>query len=166
MQLSAHLSLVEVTHSDTAKRLGISNEPTAVHLESLKKLAEHIFEPIRNHFAKPIKVSSGYRSSALNAATPGSSATSQHAKGEALDLDQDGMPTGVTNKMVFDYIKGNLNFDQLIAEFKEGNGPAWVHVSYSSSGHQRKQILIATRDSAGHAVYNTYTDELYKKIYG
>ena len=166
MKLSSHLDLSEVTYSETAKRLGISNEPTAIHLEALKKLAENVFEPIRTHFGKPIKVSSGYRSAALNAATPGSSATSQHCKGEALDLDQDGMLTGVTNKMVFDYIKGNLNFDQLIAEFKEGNGPAWVHVSYSASGHQRKQILIATRDASGKAVYNTYTDELYKKIYG
>lgn len=156
MQLSAHLSLAEVTYSDTAKRLGISNEPTAVHLESLKKLAENIFEPIRNHFAKPIKVSSGYRSSALNAATPGSSATSQHAKGEALDLDQDGMPTGVTNKMVFDYIKNNLNFDQLIWEYGTSENPDWVHVSYSPSGHQRKQVLRCTRNAAGQPVYTNF----------
>lgn len=156
MQLSAHLSLAEVTYSDTAKRLGISNEPTAVHLESLKKLAENIFEPIRNHFDKPIKVSSGYRSSALNAATPGSSATSQHAKGEALDLDQDGMPTGVTNKMVFDYIKANLNFDQLIWEYGTAANPDWVHVSFSPSGHQRKQVLRCTRNSAGQPVYTNF----------
>jgi len=156
MQLSAHLSLAEVTYSDTAKRLGISNEPTAVHLESLKKLAENIFEPIRNHFAKPIKVSSGYRSEALNKATPGSSATSQHAKGEALDLDQDGMPTGVTNKMVFDYIKGNLNFDQLIWEYGTSENPDWVHVSYSPSGNQRKQVLKCTRNSAGQPVYTNF----------
>lgn len=156
MQLSAHLSLAEVTYSDTAKRLGISNEPTAVHLESLKKLAENIFEPIRNHFAKPIKVSSGYRSEALNKATPGSSSTSQHAKGEALDLDQDGMPTGITNKMVFEYIKGNLNFDQLIWEYGTSENPDWVHVSYSPSGNQRKQVLKCTRNSAGQPVYTNF----------
>lgn len=156
MQLSTHLSLAEVTYSDTAKRLGISNEPTAVHLESLKKLAENIFEPIRNHFAKPIKVSSGYRSEALNKATPGSSSTSQHAKGEALDLDQDGMPTGVTNKMVFDYIKANLNFDQLIWEYGTAANPDWVHVSYSPSGSQRKQVLKCTRNAAGQPVYTNF----------
>ena len=85
MQLSEHLSLAEVTYSETAKRLGISNEPTPEHLEAFKLLAANIFEPIRTHFGKPIKVSSGYRSAALNKATPGSSATSQHCKGEALD---------------------------------------------------------------------------------
>ena len=156
MQLSTHLSLAEVTYSETAKRAGVSNEPTAPHLEAMKKLAEHIFEPIRNHFAKPIKVSSGYRSAALNAITPGSSATSQHCKGEALDLDQDGMPTGVTNKMVFDYIKANLNFDQLIWEYGTDANPDWVHVSYSASGTQRKQVLRCKRNAAGQPVYTNF----------
>lgn len=156
MQLSTHLSLAEVTYSETAKRAGVSNEPTAPHLEAMKKLAENIFEPIRNHFAKPIKVSSGYRSAALNALTPGSSATSQHCKGEALDLDQDGMPTGITNKMVFDYIKGNLNFDQLIWEYGTDANPDWVHVSYSVSGTQRKQVLRCKRNAAGQPVYTNF----------
>ena len=156
MQLSTHLSLAEVTYSETAKRAGVSNEPTALHLEAMKKLAEHIFEPIRNHFQKPIKVSSGYRSAALNALTPGSSATSQHCKGEALDLDQDGMPTGITNKMVFDYIKGNLNFDQLIWEYGTDANPDWVHVSYSASGTQRKQVLRCKRNAAGQPIYTNF----------
>lgn len=145
MQLSEHLSLNEVTTSGTAKRLGINNTPTTEHLNNLKLVAENVFEPIRKHFGKPIKVSSGYRSKALNDATPGSSSTSQHCSGEALDLDQDGMTTGVTNKMVFDYIKDNLNFDQLIWEFGTDSNPDWVHVSWESTGKQRKIILKATR---------------------
>jgi zinc D-Ala-D-Ala carboxypeptidase len=145
MQLSEHLSLNEVTTSGTAKRLGIDNTPTPEHLNNLKLVAENVFEPIRKHFGKPIKVSSGYRSKALNAATPGASTTSQHSTGEALDLDQDGMTTGVTNKMVFDYIKNNLNFDQLIYEFGTDSNPDWVHVSWESTGKQRKMILKATR---------------------
>jgi zinc D-Ala-D-Ala carboxypeptidase len=145
MKLSEHLTLNEVTTSGTAKRLGIDNTPTTEHLNNLKLVAEKIFEPIRNHFGKPIKVSSGYRSKALNEATPGASSTSQHSSGEALDLDQDGMTTGVTNKMVFDYIKDNLNFDQLIWEFGTSTNPDWVHVSYESTGKQRKMILKATR---------------------
>ncbi len=144
-QLSANLTLVEVTKSSTAKRLGIDNIPTAEHLANLKLVAQNIFQPIREHFQKPINVSSGYRSKALNDATPGSSATSQHCSGEALDLDQDSMTTGITNKMVFDYIKNNLNFDQLIWEFGDDNNPDWVHVSYESTGRQRKQILKAVR---------------------
>ena len=145
MKLSEHLSLNEVTKSNTAKRLGIDNTPTSEHLTNLKLVAEKVFEPIRKHFGKPINVSSGYRSKVLNDATPGSSATSQHCSGEALDLDQDEMNTGVTNKMVFEYIKNNLEFDQLIWEFGTDVNPDWVHVSYESTGKQRKQILRATR---------------------
>ena len=145
MQLSENLTLAEVTKSNTAKRLGIDNAPTAEHLNNLKLVAQNIFQPIREHFKKPINVSSGYRSKALNDATPGSSATSQHCSGEALDLDQDSMNTGITNKMVFDYIKNNLNFDQLIWEFGDDTNPDWVHVSYESTGRQRKQILKAVR---------------------
>ena len=147
MNLSEHLSLKEVITSSTAKRLGISNEPTPEHLNNLKLVAEKIFEPIRNHFDKPIKVSSGYRSKELNSAIPGSSLTSQHCSGEALDLDQDDMSTGITNKMVFEYIKNNLNFDQLIWEFGSDSNPDWVHVSYESAGKQRKQILKAVRNN-------------------
>ena len=153
MNLSTHLTLEECTVSDTAKRLGISNQPTEKHLESMKLLANNIFEPIRMHFGKPIFVSSGYRSEALNKAIPGSSSTSQHCKGEALDLDQDGKGTGVSNVDVFNFIKANLNFDQLIWEYGDDKNPDWVHVSYSPSGSQRKQILRATRNAQGGVVY-------------
>jgi zinc D-Ala-D-Ala carboxypeptidase len=152
MKLSKHLLLEEVIKSDTAKRLGISNQPTPEHINNLKLVAEKIFEPIRNHFKKPIFVSSGYRSKELNAATPGASTTSQHSSGEALDLDQDSMKTGITNKMVFDFIKDNLVFDQLIWEFGTDSNPDWVHVSYESTGKQRKQILKAVRTN-GKASY-------------
>jgi zinc D-Ala-D-Ala carboxypeptidase len=144
MQLSEHLSLAEVTKSDTAKRRGISNMPTEAHLANFKLLAENIFEPIRKHFAKPIFISSGYRSAELNKAI-GGAASSQHCSGEAIDIDMDGRPGGVTNKMVFDFIKDNLNFDQLIWEFGTDANPDWVHVSYESTGKQRKQILKAVR---------------------
>ncbi len=140
MKLSEHLDLSEVTRSDMAKRLGVSNMPTPEHLENFKKLAENIFEPIRKHFGVPIFVSSGYRSKELNKAIGGAT-SSQHLLGQALDLDMDGTKNGVTNKMVFDYIKENLNFDQLINEFDY----SWVHVSYNPSGKQRKQILNAVK---------------------
>ena len=145
MQLSEHLSLAEVISSPSAKRLGLDNTPTAQHILNLKLLAEKIFEPIRQHFGKPLKVSSGYRSKALNEATPGSSATSQHCSGEALDLDQDGAGTGITNKMVFDYVRANLVFDQLIWEYGTDSNPDWIHVSYESTGKQRKQVLRCRR---------------------
>jgi zinc D-Ala-D-Ala carboxypeptidase len=89
--------------------------------------------------------SSGYRSAELNKAV-GGALSSQHCSGEAIDIDMDGRPGGVTNKMVFDFIKDNLNFDQLIWEFgTDATAPDWVHVSYESTGKQRKQILKAVR---------------------
>ena len=142
MQLSKNLSLAEVMRSETAKRKGVSNMPTEAHIANFKLLAEKVFQPIREHFAVPIHISSGYRSAALNKAI-GGSATSQHCSGEAIDIDMDG--TTITNAEIFHFIKDNLEFDQLIAEFPVNSNPAWVHVSYESSGKQRKQILVAKK---------------------
>jgi hypothetical protein len=144
MQISKHLSLAEVSRSETAKRRGINNTPSGEHLENFKKLAENIFEPIREHFAVPIHISSGYRSKELNAAIGGAS-SSQHCQGEAVDIDMDGSPSGVSNADVFKYIKDNLTFDQLIWEFGSDSNPDWVHASYESTGKQRKQILKAVK---------------------
>jgi hypothetical protein len=154
MKLSEHLDLSEVIRSESAKRKGISNMPTAEHIANFKLLAENIFEPIRNHFRVPIIISSGYRSKELNADI-GGSLTSQHCSGEAIDIDMDGTPNGVTNKMVFDYIRENLIFDQLIFEFGTAENPDWVHVSYDSSGLQRKQVLKASRVN-GKTVYTKF----------
>jgi hypothetical protein len=150
MKISQHLSLSEVTRSETAKRKGISNTPTAEHLDNFKLLAEKVFEPIRLHFGVPIHISSGYRSKELNDAIGGSQ-TSQHSKGQAIDIDMDGSTNGVTNKMIFDFIKEKLDFDQLIWEFGTDSNPDWVHVSYTKTGN-RKQKLKAVR-SGGKTTY-------------
>jgi len=142
MQLSKNLALSEVTRSETAKRRGISNMPTPEHIENFKKLAENVFQPIRDHFGVPIRISSGYRSKELNTAI-GGSLSSQHCQGEAIDIDMDG--TTVTNKQIFDFVKANVNFDQMIWEFGTDANPDWVHVSYNSDGAQRKQILKAVK---------------------
>jgi zinc D-Ala-D-Ala carboxypeptidase len=142
MQLSKHFELAEFIRSSTAKRAGISNMPTDAHLENIKLLCEKVLEPIRVHFARPIILSSGYRSAALNKAVGGSS-SSQHCSGEAADIDMDG--ANVTNAQIFNYIKDNLEFDQLIWEFGTTTNPDWVHVSYESNGRQRKQILRAVK---------------------
>lgn len=136
MKLSEHLELSEVIRSESAKRNGISNMPTPEHIANFMLLAEKIFEPIREHFKVPIRISSGYRSAALNKCVGGSE-TSQHSSGEAIDIDQDA--TTITNKQVFEYIKDNLVFDQLINEFNY----AWVHVSYKANGKQRGEVLEA-----------------------
>jgi hypothetical protein len=152
MQLSKNLSLAEVTRSESAKRNGINNMPTPEHIENFKLLAEKVFQPIREHFAVPIHISSGYRSAALNKAVKGS-LSSQHCSGEAIDIDMDG--TTITNAQVFNYIKDNLEFDQLIWEFGTDKNPDWVHVSYESKGKQRKQILKAYK-AGGATKYKSY----------
>jgi hypothetical protein len=153
MQLSTNLSLAEVTRSETAKRRGISNMPTAEHIENFKKLAANIFQPIREHFGKPIIISSGYRSAELNKAI-GGSLSSQHCSGEAIDIDMDG--TDITNAQIFHYIKDNLNFDQIIWEFGTDKNPDWVHVSFAANRSQRKQILVAKKVN-GKTTYTPYS---------
>lgn len=151
MQLSKNLSLAEVVRSESAKRRGINNMPTAEHLENLKELALNVFQPIRDHFKVPIHISSGYRSRILNNAVNGA-AKSQHCLGQAIDIDVDG--TSITNKQVFDYIKQNLDFDQLIWEFGNDLNPDWVHVSFNK-GANKKQVLRAKRNGIK-TYYNNY----------
>lgn len=150
MQLSKNLSLAEMIRSESAKRNGISNMPTEEHLSNMKKLAINVFQPIREHFNVPIHISSGYRSLALNKAIKGSK-TSQHVLGQAVDIDVDVSSNGINNKMIFEFIKNNIDFDQLINEFNY----SWVHVSYNPNGKQRKQILDATK-SNGKTVYSIH----------
>jgi len=146
MRISEHLDLAELTRSESAKRNGISNMPIEQHIANLKLLAENVFEPIRNNFRCPIHISSGYRSIELNTAIKGS-LTSQHCSGEAIDIDMDG--TSITNKQIFEFVRDNVNFDQMIWEFGTDANPDWVHVSYESTGKQRKQILKATKTASG-----------------
>lgn len=142
MKLTENLSLAEVTKSATAIRKGITNTPSATHLIALKEVSKNIFQPCREHFGKPLAVTSGYRSEALNEAINGSK-NSQHSKGEALDLDAD-VFGGFSNAELFNYIKDHLDFDQLIWEFGNNNNPAWVHCSYKTQGN-RNEVLIAIK---------------------
>ena len=137
MKLTAHFALAEFTRSESAKRHGVSNEPTPEHLQNLIILCEKVLEPIRMKFG-PINISSGYRSKTLNHYI-GGSLNSQHCEAKAADIDMDGMG-GPTNKEIFEYIKNELEFDQLINEFNY----SWIHVSYNQ-GKNRKQILDALK---------------------
>jgi hypothetical protein len=127
-----------VTRSDYAKRNGIDNMPNPEHTENLIELANHIFEPIRKHFNKPIHVSSGYRCKQLNTAIGGAK-NSQHTVGQAIDIDQGDRKE---NMEIFDFIKNNLDYDQLINEFAYD----WIHVSYNTDCKQAKQVLDAIKE--------------------
>lgn len=139
MKVSQNITLGEATKSQTATRLKIDNTPNEEALLNMKHVAENVFEPIRKHFGIPIGISSFYRSPKLNKAVKGSK-TSQHTKGEAIDIDAD-IFGGVTNAEIFEFVRQNLDYDQLIWEYGNDKNPAWVHVSLKRVGNNKKQIL-------------------------
>lgn len=139
MKVSQNITLGEATKSQTATRLKIDNTPNEEALLNMKHVAENVFEPIRKHFGIPIGISSFYRSHKLNKAVKGSK-TSQHTKGEAIDIDAD-IFGGVTNAEIFEFVRENLDYDQLIWEYGNDKNPAWVHVSLKRVGNNKKQIL-------------------------
>lgn len=143
-KICKYLTLGEVTRSANAKRLGISNMPSPEHLENMKALGVNIFDKVREHIGCPLGLSSGYRSKELNDATPGASSKSQHSLGEAFDMDAD-VHGGTTNKVIFDFIRLNLDFDQLIWEYGTDKEPDWVHASFKRNGGNRKTILRCTK---------------------
>jgi hypothetical protein len=144
MNLSAHVTLAEFENSPTATTHGINNKMSLSQIESAKLLCENVFEPLRIHLNTPIKISSGFRSLQVNKMIGGAS-TSQHTKGEAMDLQ--------IGAKGFNFIKDKLQFDQLIWEFGNDENPSWVHVSYSSKN--RKQVLKATKKN-GKTIYSNY----------
>ena len=147
MKLTPNFSVRELTKSQTAERKGIDNTPTEEHIENLKLLCENILQPTRDEWGI-ISVSSGYRSPSLCLAI-GSSEKSQHAKGQAADFECH----RVDNKMLFEWITNELDYDQAILEFYNGTPDSgWIHVSYNKDGN-RKQKLRAFRNDAGKTQY-------------
>ena len=144
MNLTENISLKELTKSESATRFGISNEPTEEALSNLQKLATHILQPVRDHFGKPLIITSGYRSPEL-CVKIGSTTTSQHTKGQASDFEIG----GIANKDLSDWIHQNLDYDQLILEFwkPEDANSGWVHCSFKGEGQNRKQYLRAFKEN-------------------
>ena len=141
-KISKHISFKEATESYTAKRKGIENIPNDYQLTNMVGVAENVFEPLRKWVGGPIKINSFFRSVDLNKAIGGSS-KSQHCEGRAIDIDD--VYEHKTNAEMFDYIKNNLDFDQLIWEFGTEQNPDWVHVSYVSADENRRRCLKAER---------------------
>jgi len=153
MRLSQHFTLAEFTRSESAKRHGVSNNPTPEHLENIKVLCEKVLEPIRAKFG-PINISSGYRSKMLNHFI-GGALKSDHSFGFAADIDLDGSGYDYNNNDIFHYIKDNLKFKQLIAEFPKDGKLGWVHVSYNPN-NLKQEVLIATDKINGRTNYVRY----------
>jgi hypothetical protein len=141
MLIGKYLTLDEVCKSSTATRLNIDNKPNQQQIMCLESIAKNVYDKCCEKFLIKIPITSGFRSKDLNSRISNSSVTSQHCLGQAFDLDLDGVLNGPTNKVLFEYIKNNLEFDQLIWEFGTDNNPEWVHVSYDITGRQRKMVL-------------------------
>ena len=136
MRISKHISYEEATYSDTAKAKNISNVPNEVQLAAMQLVAEKCFEPLREWYDKPIKINSFFRSVELNKAVKGSK-TSDHVKGMAIDLDAG---SNAENLKLFNWLKENAEFKQLIHEYGDKSGPEWVHISYDAN-NLKTQIL-------------------------
>jgi len=141
--ISEHISKKEATFSATATRRGIDNTPGEYELQNMELIAEKVFEPLRKHVNGPIKINSFYRSEELNQAIGGSS-RSQHCQGRAMDLDD--TYGYMSNADMYNYIKDNLDFDQMIWEFGTEENPDWVHVSYVDADSNRKRCLQAYKE--------------------
>jgi len=144
LKISDHITYAEATKSQVAVRYNLKNVPNQEQLENMTLTAEKIFEPVREFFNYPIAVTSFFRAPAVNPAA-GGARNSQHSTGQAMDIDADVLGK-ITNKQVFDYIRENLEFDQLIWEFGDENQPDWVHVSYNKVVN-RRQILRSLKQN-------------------
>ena len=157
MQLSKNFSLAELCKSQTAERMGLSNNPSEDETENLRLLCERVLQPVRDHFNHVVTISSGYRNTILSQKI-GSSAKSQHCAGEAADFEIFGVP----NNEVFNWIKGNLLYDQMILEFWNSDEPnsGWLHVSYNpESSENIKENLRAYKDEDNRTRYKPIIGE-------
>jgi hypothetical protein len=143
MKISDHITYAEAIHSNTAKRKSIDNTPSQTQVDAMKLIAEKIFEPLRKWVGGPIKVSSFFRSITLNEAI-GGVASSQHCKGQAIDIDD--VYGYKTNAQMYKWIQENLDFDQMIWEFGTDTQPNWVHISYVSKEENRNKCLKAYKE--------------------
>ena len=151
-KISKHISWHEGTYSRTGERRDLDNTPNEEQLKCMKEVAENLFEPLREWVGGPIKVNSFFRSPELNTAIGGSK-TSQHCKGQAIDIDD--VYGYKTNSEMYHWIKENLSFDQMIWEFGTDTQPNWVHVSYVSEENNRNRCLKAYKDDMGRTKYKT-----------
>lgn len=145
MKLSKNFALREFTESNTAIRRGINNNPTAEHIHNLAELVENILQPLRDKIGQSIRVTSGYRSEALNEAIGGSK-TSDHSHGRAADIKL--VVDGVNkSELLYHTIKNmGVPFKQLIWEFGDDDTPQWVHIAFDKANN-KGQCLQAYKDN-------------------
>ena len=141
--ISKHISLKEGVFSQTATRRDLDNTPNEEQLENMKLIGEKVFEPLREWVGGPIKINSFFRGLPLNTAIGGAK-SSQHMKGQAMDIDD--TFGHATNAEMYNWVKENLDFDQMIWEFGTDKNPNWVHISYVSPEKNRNRCLLAYKE--------------------
>lgn len=145
MNLSPNFTLDELTVSQEAARRGLSNVPTPEVVEELRRLATLVLQPLRDHLARRIVVTSGYRSPAVNSAVGGAK-HSAHMRGHAADIIVPGVSPFAVCQIV---VALDLPFDQLIHEFG-----TWCHVGITfRNAVPRRETLTATRNPDGTVRY-------------
>jgi zinc D-Ala-D-Ala carboxypeptidase len=163
VKISKHLSYNEVVKSYTAIKKGIDNTPSECQLKNVIVWANNIFDPVRAFIGAPLGCASIFRCDELNKVI-GSSSGSQHKadNGAAGDLDSD-IYGNADNEDIFNFIRGNLDFDQCICEGLKNSRVAWVHVSYVSKKENRNEILMMyIKDGTTH--YEYYSKERFKEL--
>jgi len=129
-----YFSISELCRTNT----GLQNIPTPKEQDNLTALIDNVLDPLRIAYGAPIRINSGYRSLMVNARVKGSK-TSQHLKGEAADLNAG---SKAENKKLFELIRENLTFDQVIDE----NNYQWIHVSYSKDKNRKQALRMVNGD--------------------
>jgi zinc D-Ala-D-Ala carboxypeptidase len=159
--ISQNITYAEATKNPTAIRLGLPNDPNEVELGNMQNIADKVFEKVRTHFfnkyGKPLAITSFFRSKDVNAKIKGSSKTSLHLTGEAIDIDAD-VFGGPTNAEIFHFIKDNLEFEELIWEYGNDENPDWVHVALKRNGKNQREILRCIRTANG-PVYKAFNQK-------
>lgn len=139
-----YFTLNELCRSNTAHHYGIKNKPDKQAIKNLNALVDQVLDPLRREFGKPIYVTSGYRSPALNTIV-GGAAFSQHMRGEAADIRAKDM-AALTNLVIDLRSKGRLLADQIILEktrvIDGKQVPLWIHISFVTRRENRNQLLI------------------------
>ena len=131
--MELNFSIAELLASDTARIYDIKNTPTLSAIDNMVKLIFYVLQPLRDKLGKPVIITSGFRSVALNAKVGGKN-TSQHLTGQAVDIKVNGCSAST----LFDYIKGsNIPDDQLVNEYHQ-----WVHISYNHGKNRRQAFEI------------------------
>lgn len=136
--ISKHISYTEAVYSFKASQKGLINVPNDEQLANMKLVAEMCFEPIRLWWNRPLKINSFFRSPEVNKAVNGSP-TSDHMKGHSIDFTAGNRED---NLKIFNFVKENLIFDQVIAENGNSDGPDWIHISYRKSGNRNQALKL------------------------